>query len=72
MFSCILRMTRSWLSDPPLTPMRTGLPWSTATLQIVENCSSRRLPVPTLPGLIRYLSRASAHVGYFVSRMWPL
>ena len=53
-------MTSSWLSEPPLTPMRTGLPWSTATLQMVVNCSSRRLPVPTLPGLMRYLSSASA------------
>ena len=59
-FSCIFAMTSSWLSEPPLTPMRTGLPWSTATLQIVANCSSRRLPVPTLPGLIRYLSSACA------------
>jgi hypothetical protein len=32
--------------------MRTGRSWSTATLQMVENCSSRRRPVPTLPGLI--------------------
>ena len=23
-FSCILAMTSSWLSEPPLTPMRTG------------------------------------------------
>ncbi len=30
-FSCILRMTRAWLSEPPLTPMRTGLPWLRAT-----------------------------------------
>ena len=57
-FSCIFATTSSWLSEPPLTPMRTGLSWSTATLQIVENCSSRRLPVPTLPGLMRYLSSA--------------
>ena len=64
MFSCIRRMTSSWFSEPPLTPMRTGLPWSTAIRQIVENCSSRRLPVPTLPGLIRYLSSAAAHAGY--------
>ena len=27
---------------------------------MVVNCSSRRLPVPTLPGLIRYLSSAAA------------
>ena len=50
-FSCILRMTRSWFSEPPLTPMRTGLPWSTATLQIVENCSSRRLPGADVAGI---------------------
>ena len=24
-FSCILATTSSWLSDPPLTPIRTGL-----------------------------------------------
>ena len=45
--------------------MRTGLPWSAATWQMVVNCSSRRLPVPTLPGLIRYLSSALAHSGMF-------
>ena len=43
--------------------MRTGLPWSIATLQIVANCSSRRRPVPTLPGLMRYLSSAAAQAG---------
>ena len=64
MFSCILRITSSWLSEPPLTPMRTGLPWSRATWQMVVNCSSRRLPVPTLPGLMRYLSSAAAQSGY--------
>jgi hypothetical protein len=36
-----------------------GLPWSIATWQMVANCSSRRLPVPTLPGLMRYLSSAA-------------
>ena len=25
-FSCIFAITSSWLSEPPLTPMRTGLP----------------------------------------------
>ena len=50
-FSCILATTRSWFSDPPLTPIRTGLPWSMATLQIVAKRSSRRAPVPTLPGI---------------------
>ena len=43
--------------------MRTGLPLSAATWQIVVNCSSRRLPVPTLPGLIRYLSSGFGAVG---------
>ena len=62
-FSCILAITRSWFSDPPLTPIRTGLPASRAILQIVANCSSRRFPVPTFPGLIRYLASAPAHAG---------
>ena len=30
---------------------------------MVENCSSRRAPVPTLPGLMRYLSSAAAQSG---------
>ena len=30
---------------------------------MVANCSSRRLPVPTLPGLMRYLSSARGAVG---------
>ena len=71
-FSCIFATTSSWLREPPLTPMRTGLPRSRATPQIVENCSSRRLPVPTLPGLIRYLSSAAAQSGKRVSSRWPL
>src|SRR2546429_486526 len=64
-------MTSSWLSEPPFTPMRTGLPLSRATLQMVENCSSRRCPAPTLPGLMRYLSSCLAHSGCLVSRTWP-
>ena len=52
-FSCIRAITRSWFRDPPFTPMRTGLPWSRAILQIVAKWSSRRAPVPTLPGLMR-------------------
>ena len=43
--------------------MRTGLPLSRAMLQIVANCSSRRAPLPTLPGLMRYLSSARGAVG---------
>ena len=52
--------------------MRTGLLWSIATLQIVVNRSSRREPVPTLPGLMRYLSRAAAQAGSRVRSRWPL
>ena len=71
-FSRILAMTSSWFREPPFTPIRTGLPWSRATLQIVANCSSRRRPVPTFPGLMRYLSSAFAHAGNLVRRTWPL
>jgi len=38
---------------------------------MVRKLSSRRL-APTLPGLMRYLARARAQAGYFVSRRWPL
>ena len=71
-FSCIFANTRSWSSDPPLTPMRTGLPLSRAIRQIVAKWSSRRAPVPTLPGLMRYLSRARAQSGCRARRRWPL
>ena len=67
-FACILAMTSSWFREPPFTPIRTGLPRSAATLQIVANCASRRRPVPTFPGLIRYLSSASAQAGNFVRK----
>src|SRR4051812_7986530 len=39
---------------------------------IVANCSSRLLPRPTLPGLMRYLSSATAQSGNCVSKRWPL
>ena len=45
---------------PQLTPMRTGLPYSIAFSIIIANCSSRLLPLPTLPGLMRYLASACA------------
>jgi len=53
------------------TPMRDGLPSFTAPEPMVRKLSSRRL-APTLPGLMRYLARARAQGGYFVSRRWPL
>jgi len=39
-FSCIRATTSSWFSEPPLTPMRTGLPLSTATWTIARKFSS--------------------------------
>ena len=39
------RMTSSWFSEPPLTPMRTGLPWSTGDL-----ADGRELLVAALAG----------------------
>ena len=52
--SCARAARRS--RRPQFTPMRTGLPYSTAFSIMVANCSSRFLPWPTLPGLMRYLS----------------
>ena len=51
----------AWSSEPQLTPMRTGLSLSMATLTIVAKCSSWRL-APTFPGLIRYLASARGHL----------
>ncbi len=39
---------------------------------MVANCSSRRAPLPTLPGLMRYLARDLAQSGNCVSSLWPL
>ena len=52
--------------------MRTGLPNSMAFSIITTNCGSRLLPLPTLPGLIRYFASACAHSRYSVSSLWPL
>jgi len=71
-FSCIFRRTSSGFKEPAFTPIRTAFPRSAATLQMVANCSSRRFPCPTFPGLIRYLSSASAQAGNWVRRRWPL
>ena len=58
-------MTSSWLSEPPLTPMRTGLPLSTATLQMVENCSSRRCACADVAGIDAVLVEGAGAVGIF-------
>ncbi len=52
--------------------MRTGLPNSIAFSIITTNCGSRLLPLPTLPGLIRYLASARAQSGCSVSSLCPL
>ncbi len=61
-FSFISSVRSCWSSEPQLTPIRTGLPLSTATLTIVAKCSSWRF-APTLPGLIRYFASAAAISG---------
>ncbi len=58
-----MRVSRSWSRLPQLTPMRTGLRYRQAVSIIAANCGSRLLPRPTLPGLMRYLSSASAQAG---------
>ena len=67
-----MRVSRSWSRLPQLTPMRTGLRCRQAVSIIAANCGSRLLPRPTLPGLMRYLSSASAQAGCAASSLWPL
>ena len=62
-FSSIKWVSSSSSSEPQLAPMRTVLPWRIAVSTIAENCRSFLSLKPTLPGLIRYLSSASAQAG---------
>ncbi len=39
---------------------------------MIANCESCFDPLPTLPGLIRYLASARAQSGHSVSSLWPL
>ena len=71
-FSSISRVSSSWSRLPQLTPMRTGLAYLSASSMISEYCRSRLALKPTLPGLMRYLSRASAQAGFSLSSVWPL
>jgi hypothetical protein len=48
----------SWSRLPQLTPMRTGLFQRIAASIIWPNWRSRLSPLPTLPGLMRYLDSA--------------
>jgi hypothetical protein len=43
--------------------MRTGLSWRIAVSTMAENCRSFFSLKPTFPGLMRYLSSASAQAG---------
>src|SRR5262245_12188173 len=71
-FASISRASSTWSRLPQFTPMRTGLPYLRAISIIVANCSSRFVPRPTFPGLIRYLARTRAHSGKSASSLWPL
>ena len=62
-FSSMRWVSSSWSSEPQLAPMRTVLPYSIAFSTMVPNCVSRFCLKPTLPGLMRYLSSASAQAG---------
>src|SRR6476620_8893623 len=59
-FSSISLVSSSWSSEPQFAPMRTGLSFLLAISMMSANCVSRLFLKPTLPGLMRYLSRASA------------
>ncbi len=61
--SSISRVSSSSSSEPQFTPMRTGLPYLSASSISVANCVSRLALKPTLPGLIRYFASASAAAG---------
>src|SRR3546814_3091324 len=66
--SSINVVASDWSSEPQLAPMRTGLPYCSANSISCANWVSRFLPKPTLPGLMRYLARASAQAGSLASR----
>ena len=55
--------SNSWSRLPQFTPMRMALSNRMAASTIWPNCTSRLSPLPTLPGLIRYLDSASAQAG---------
>ena len=65
-------VSSSWSSEPQLAPMRTHLSFFSAISTIWPNCASRLLRKPTLPGLMRYLSSASAQAGWSASSLWPM
>ena len=70
-FASISEVSSCWSSDPQLTPIRTGLSLAIAARTIVWKLTSWCL-LPTLPGLIRYLSSAAAISGWSTSSLCPL
>ena len=71
-FTSINCASSSWSRLPQFTPMRTALSWRAAISIIWANCLSFLSPLPTLPGLMRYLDSAWAQSGKSVSSRWPL
>ena len=71
-FSSISRVSSSWSSEPQLTPMRTGFFQRSAVSMMAANWRSFLSLKPTLPGLMRYLSSASAAAGLSASSLWPM
>ena len=62
-FSSIMDASSSWSRLPQFTPMRTTLSWRQAASIICANWRSFLSPLPTLPGLMRYLDSAAAMAG---------
>ncbi len=56
-------LSSSWSREPQLAPMRTGLSCLIAVSTMAPNWRSFFSLKPTLPGLMRYLSSASAQAG---------
>ena len=71
-FWSIRWVSNSWSRLPQLTPMRTGFLYVSAISMIEENCLSFLALKPTLPGLMRYLSSASAHAGFSANSVCPM
>ena len=71
-FSSISRASSAWSRLPQFTPIRTGRSCSIAFSIIVANRASRLAPNPTLPGLMRYFSSATAHSRTSASSRCPL
>ena len=68
----IRRLARLWSRLPQFTPMRTALPFSAAVRIKKANFSSPFAPLPTLPGLMRYLAKAFPHSGNSARSRSPL